>query len=128
MFKPSMRCCSALTKRTKRVQVQILKDFPRFQLYTGEVAQVKPSIMRNFLHNSNGARYILKETDIDQTLLALSKKKSVLPSTKPRKTKHSNAAPKSVETKSDAQKKEAPSTALNDSLTIENVKIPGLEL
>nr|5MRC_G Chain G, bL9m [Saccharomyces cerevisiae]5MRE_G Chain G, bL9m [Saccharomyces cerevisiae]5MRF_G Chain G, bL9m [Saccharomyces cerevisiae] len=61
---------SALTKRTHRVKVQVLKDFPRFQLYKGQVANVKPSLMRNYLHNFNGAKYILSEEhDINTELL-----------------------------------------------------------
>lgn len=63
-------CLSALTKRTHRVKVQVLKDFPRFQLYKGQVANVKPSLMRNYLHNFNGAKYILSEEhDINTELL-----------------------------------------------------------
>lgn len=68
MFKPTQVCLSALTKRTKKVKVQLLRDFPRFQLYKGQVAQVKPSLMRNYLHNFNGAKYILQDADVNTQL------------------------------------------------------------
>ena len=70
MFKPTRPCLSALSKRTKRVKVQILKDFPTLQYLRGQVVEVKPSLMRNYLHNYNGAKYILKDADIDTVLLS----------------------------------------------------------
>ncbi|CCF58675.1 hypothetical protein KAFR_0F00780 [Kazachstania africana CBS 2517] len=69
MFRPTRLCLSATSKRIKRVKVQLLKDFPQFQLSKGQVTDVKPSLMRNYLHNFNGARYILKDTDVDTVLL-----------------------------------------------------------
>lgn len=72
MFKPTNVCLSVLSKRTKRVNVQLMRDFPAFQLFKGQVTKVKPSLMTNYLHRWNGARYILKETDIDQELLQFS--------------------------------------------------------
>lgn len=69
MFKPTRPCLSALSKRTKRVKVQILKDFPTLQYLRGQVVEVKPSLMRNYLHNYNGAKYILKDADVDTVLL-----------------------------------------------------------
>ncbi|BAO39784.1 54S ribosomal protein L50 [Kluyveromyces marxianus] len=134
MFIPTSACLSALTKRTKRVQVQLLKDFPKFQLRAGEVVNVKPSLMRNFLHNENGARYILKESDIDQTLLSRSKKSSESSSqnvTKKAVPKEKNTKPvvaKQPQQNGESKAPEAPSSALNQSITIEKVKIPGLEL
>ncbi|CCH61937.1 hypothetical protein TBLA_0F04040 [Henningerozyma blattae CBS 6284] len=72
MFKPTHINYSVLSKRTKRVTVQLLRDFPNFQFYEGQVIKVKPSVMINYLHRGNGARYILKDSDIDTSLLKYS--------------------------------------------------------
>lgn len=69
MFKPTRINYSALSKRTKRVQVQLLRDFPRFNLLKGQVAHVKPSLMTNYLYPFNGAKYIMKPSDIRPGLL-----------------------------------------------------------
>ncbi|CAH01454.1 mitochondrial 54S ribosomal protein bL9m MRPL50 [Kluyveromyces lactis] len=134
MFRPTSSCLSALTKRTKRVQVQLLKDFPQFQFHTGEVVNVKPSLMRNFLHNYNGARYILKETDIDQALLTSAKRSrasaaALLKTTEStvKKTEQNVKKAKQV-SKEENKTPETPKSALNEEITIENVKIPGLDL
>ncbi|AET37850.1 mitochondrial 54S ribosomal protein bL9m MRPL50 Ecym_2097 [Eremothecium cymbalariae DBVPG len=131
MFKPSLRVCSALTKRNNRVKVQLLKDFPRFQLYKGEVANVKPSLMRNFLHNNNGARYILKDDDINQELLLASKSVD-------RQSSQVVLQPK-METAKVSPKEEKPEISvqheqskrkygITPGLTVEDVKIPGLRI
>lgn len=126
MFRPTVRCYSALSKRTKRVQIQLLKDFPRFQLHAGEVTQVKPSLMRNFLHNNNGARYILQDSDIDQTLLAKSKISSQPVSSNIIKKREPKIQKSKKETK--AEKPKESQSALNTEVTVDSVKIPGLEL
>ena len=136
MFRPSVVCLSALSKRTKRVRVQLLKDFPAFQVFKGQVADVKPSLMRNYFHNYNGARYILNESDIDITLLDMNNEREaklkeamaakidsvVNKSTSPVKKFNEEVIKKIVETK------EVPKGILDNGITIDKVNIPGLEL
>ncbi|CDO93127.1 unnamed protein product [Kluyveromyces dobzhanskii CBS 2104] len=128
MFRPTSVRLSALTKRTKRVQVQLLKDFPKFQFHAGEVVNVKPSLMRNFLHNYNGARYILKDSDIDQLLLASAKKSRTVAAAAKRTEPKVKASVKKVSKEAEKKEVELPKSALNTEITIETVKIPGLDL
>lgn len=132
MFKGSLTLYSALSKRTHRVKVQLLKDFPKFQLYKGEVALVKPSLMRNFLHNGNGARYILQDSDVNKELLNLTKKqpakKADAKNVKSKKSKLVTINKAPVPTKEQSKTSKNEKTGLSPNLTIENVKIPGLEL
>lgn len=144
MFKPTSKVCSALTKRTNKVKVQILKDFPKFQFYTGEVVDVKPSLMINYLHNNNGARYILNQKDLDQELLqkyvvnARKTLKKIVKRSSPTKDhQEANKSKKIVENKKtmkantkDGIKKETRNTsvsAINAKVNIRNIKIPGLK-
>ncbi|CAI4731310.1 BDC_1c_G0047160.mRNA.1.CDS.1 [Saccharomyces cerevisiae] len=132
-------CLSALTKRTHRVKVQVLKDFPRFQLYKGQVANVKPSLMRNYLHNFNGAKYILSEEhDINtelfkqyQTLEAKLEEDHQQLS-----KRHETEVQKNMELrkesvfghKKEEKPKEEKKGLLDSGITIEEVKIPGLDI
>ncbi|QLL31076.1 hypothetical protein HG536_0A08930 [Torulaspora globosa] len=143
MFRATAVRLSALSKRTRRVRVQLLKDFPMFNLYMGQVTKVKPSFMRNYLHNFNGARYVMSESDIDLELLSRSQARDTLAKEKsnvetktvdrveasgkvsPKKTS-GNADDKT--TRESKQKREKPKGILEKNITIEDVKIPGLEL
>lgn len=132
MFKPTYACLSALSKRTKRVKVQLLKDFPIFQLYKGEVTQVKPSFMRNYLHNYNGARYIMQEADIDVALLQgfqerQEELKTVKKESKAVKHQVDNAPPSEKQPKPVILEKK-PKGILEKEITVKDVKIPGLDL
>lgn len=134
MFRPTAMRMSALSKRTKKVKIQVLKDFPMFNLVKGEVTQVKPSFMRNYLHNFNGARYIMQDSDIDQLLLQKSLAKENLVKEKVK------SAPINTITKKDNKKEAAqsvtkpevekskPKGLLERDITIKDVKIPGLDL
>lgn len=146
MFKPTNICLSTLSKRTKRVKVQILKDFPQFLLYKGEVAQVKPSLMRNYLHNYNNARYILKDTDIDLNLLkSFEQRQEELRTskldnaTRVELTETANTNPGKASVPSGAQtnvpkpeqqqqEPEKHRGILEKDITIKDIKIPGLDL
>lgn len=87
--------------------------------------------MRNYLHNSNGARYILSDGDIDTTLLAQS---ADLEAMRNKKLAHSNIKPKkepakvskAIEVKEVEEEK--PSSILERNITVKDVKIPGLDL
>lgn len=132
-------CLSALTKRTHRVKVQVLKDFPRFQLYKGQVANVKPSLMRNYLHNFNGAKYILSEEhDINTELL---KQYQTLEAKleedhQQLSKRHETEVQKNMELrkesvfghKKEEKPKEEKKGLLASGITIEEVKIPGLDI
>ncbi|AHY77109.1 AQG_2a_G0047520.mRNA.1.CDS.1 [Saccharomyces cerevisiae] len=132
-------CLSALTKRTHRVKVQVLKDFPRFQLYKGQVANVKPSLMRNYLHNFNGAKYILSEEhDINTELL---KQYQTLEAKleedhQQLSKRHETEVQKNMELrkesvfghKKEEKPKEEKKGLLDSGITIEEVKIPGLDI
>ncbi|CAI4760607.1 CQS_1a_G0046890.mRNA.1.CDS.1 [Saccharomyces cerevisiae] len=132
-------CLSALTKRTHRVKVQVLKDFPRFQLYKGQVANVKPSLMRNYLHNFNGAKYILSEEhDINTELL---KQYQTLEAKleedhQQLSKRHETEVQKNMELrkesvfghKKEEKLKEEKKGLLDSGITIEEVKIPGLDI
>ncbi|AGO10051.1 AaceriAAR061Wp [[Ashbya] aceris (nom. inval.)] len=143
MFRPTLRACSAFSKRNNKVRVQILQNFERFQLYRGEVVNVSPSLMRNYLHRNNGARYILWDKDIDQALAqeaAATRQK--LQSQKAAAEASQSVAEaavvqKTAETGSDADKptdNEKPAeppakrSGLSSRPTVADVKIPGLEL
>ncbi|AAS50426.1 AAR061Wp [Eremothecium gossypii ATCC 10895] len=143
MFRPTLRACSAYSKRNNKVRVQILQNFERFQLYRGEVVNVSPSLMRNYLHRNNGARYILWEKDIDQGLVqeAAATRQRMLSQRAAAEASEPDAEPvtiqKTAETGSPAAEpteKEAPAEApakrsgLSPRPTVADVKIPGLEL
>lgn len=142
MFKASAVRLSALSKRTKRVRVQLLKDFPMFNLYMGQVTNVKPSFMRNYLHNFNGARYIMAESDIDLELLSRSQAREALmkdiPTKSDAKTISEDAQRDVAQEVADAVKvkpakrtepeQEKPKGVLDKKITIKDVKIPGLDL
>ncbi|AJT02526.1 ANL_collapsed_G0047620.mRNA.1.CDS.1 [Saccharomyces cerevisiae] len=132
-------CLSALTKRTHRVKVQVLKDFPRFQLYKGQVANVKPSLMRNYLHNFNGAKYILSEEhDINTELLKqYQTREAKLEEDRQQLSKrHETEVQKNMELrkesvfghKKEEKPKEEKKGLLDSGITIEEVKIPGLDI
>ncbi|CAD6643058.1 HN1_G0012630.mRNA.1.CDS.1 [Saccharomyces cerevisiae] len=132
-------CLSALTKRTHRVKVQVLKDFPRFQLYKGQVANVKPSLMRNYLHNFNGAKYILSEEhDINTELLKqYQTREAKLEEDRQQLSKrHETEVQKNMELrkesvfghKKEEKPKEEKKGLLDSGITIEEIKIPGLDI
>ncbi|SCU89134.1 LADA_0E13850g1_1 [Lachancea dasiensis] len=128
----SLRSYSALSKRTNKVKVQLLKDFPKFQLYEGQVATVSPSLMRNYLHRGNGARYILKDADIDTQLqaksveLASSRIMSVSLESKvqPNVLKEENVTVEVA--KSEPKTKVEDVKIFKSGVTVKDVKIPGL--
>ncbi|CCD27352.1 mitochondrial 54S ribosomal protein bL9m MRPL50 NDAI_0K01610 [Naumovozyma dairenensis CBS 421] len=151
MFKPSRICLSSFSKRTKRVQVQLLKDFPMFHLFKGQVTKVKPSFMRNFLHHGNGAKYILDDKkDIDPLLLASYQERQAeielmnakaAASASPAITMSTNSVSPLTRTdletlkqlmlekkEKDDEKHEKKEKGINPDITLENVKIPGLDL
>ncbi|SJM86964.1 related to 54S ribosomal protein L50, mitochondrial [Zygosaccharomyces bailii] len=132
MFKPTYSCLSALSKRTKRVKVQLLKDFPIFQLYKGEVTQVKPSFMRNYLHNYNGARYIMQEADIDVALLQGFQARQEELKTVKKEAKavklQVDEAPLSEKQPKPVMAEKKPKGILEKEITVKDVKIPGLDL
>lgn len=136
MFKSTAVLYSALSKRTKRVQVQLLKDFPRFHLYKGEVAKVKPSLMLNYLHYGNGARYILEESQVDQALLEYSKqqaeiRKAALAQEKKLQAEQAmDIEEETFELQKDIPKEdiEQKKGFLDSEITIKDVNIPGLRL
>lgn len=140
MFRPTSVCLSALSKRTKRVKVQVLKDFPIFQLYKGEVAQVKPSFMRNYLHNYNGARYILQESDVDVGLLkGFQARQAELKASKMQSEAAKAQTAKAQTITSQTAKSEIPPETkksepkrlkgiLEKDVTVKDVKIPGLDI
>ena len=136
MFKPTRINYSALSKRTKRVQVQLLRDFPRFNLFKGQVIHVKPSLMMNYLHPYNGAKYIMKPSDIRPGLLrqyeirkSEMKKQAELDS-----IKASSNIDTSYNTKSNIADKEGELTQRNKvsflgtDITTKDIKIPGLNI
>ncbi|CUS23356.1 LAQU0S09e02916g1_1 [Lachancea quebecensis] len=142
MFKaPALRAYSALSKRTNKVKVQLLKDFPQFQLYKGQVAQVSPSLMRNYLHLSNGARYILGDEEIDQGLHAESitaaaaraasvqkaVKKQIEKAAEKIKGSDVKESEKTKEGEKSVAEKETPKV-FNSGVTVSDVKIPGLDI
>ena len=115
-----------------------MKDFPRFHLYKGEVARVKPSLMVNYLHYGNGARYVLSEDQVDQGLLEYSKKQAEL-----RKASQPSASKVVSETtastaattegiRADVKEEEPPAEKkkgfLDSDITVNDVKIPGLRI
>ena len=118
MFTGTRVCLSALTKRTKRTKVQILRDFPTFQLFKGEVIEVKPSLMRNYLYNDNGARYILSDDQIDANLY------DDFVKLKAEREMKKKAVHKPVKTK---EKKKEIIGILDNDITIDDVFIPGLK-
>lgn len=139
MFRATSVRLSALSKRTKRVRVQLLKDFPMFNLYMGQVTKVKPSFMRNYLHNFNGARYVMSESDIDLELLSRSQARETVVKESETNTARVEAAgkvsPKKTSGNADDStakesepKQEKPKGILEKNITIKDVKIPGLEL
>ncbi|CAR21290.1 mitochondrial 54S ribosomal protein bL9m MRPL50 [Lachancea thermotolerans CBS 6340] len=142
MFKaPALRAYSALSKRSKKVKVQLLKDFPQFQLYKGQVTQVSPSLMRNYLHLSNGARYILHEEEIDEGLRAESiaaaaaratsvqkaVKRQIEAAAEKIKGNDAKESEKTKESEKPDAEKQAP-RVFNSGVTINDVKIPGLDI
>lgn len=128
MFKNTAVLYSALSKRTKRVQVQLLKDFPRFHLYKGEVARVKPSLMLNYLHYGNGARYILEESQIDQGLLDYSKKQAEVRKEAAAREKDMKEQAQVVEETPFELEKEEKKGFLDSEITVKDVNIPGLRI
>ena len=139
MFRSTQVCLSALTKRTHRVKIQVLKDFPRFQLFKGQVTKAKPSLMRNYLHNFNGAKYILdEERDVDMELLRsyqarelkLAEDRQLLSKYQEMEAqKRIKSQKQSVfgDEKQDNPKEEKKGL-LDSEITIEEVKIPGLDM
>lgn len=133
MFKPTSICYSALTKRTKRVKIQVLRDFPQFNLFKGEVTQVKPSMMRNYLHDFNGAKYILQDSDINTLLFENFTKEEQIREKEILANQQAVAAAAASVTKMDTQtkpklSKEAEKQEKKKDVTIKDVYIPGLNL
>lgn len=132
MFKPTRIYYSALSKRTKRVQVQLLRDFPRFNLFKGQVTHVKPSLMMNYLYPFNGAKYIMKPSDIRSGLLKLYevrkselKKQAELDQMKA--TSHTtNKNPNTSNNKESGHTQRDKVSFLGTDLTTKDIKIPGL--
>ena len=121
------------------MKVQVLKDFPRFQLYKGQVANVKPSLMRNYLHNFNGAKYILSdEHDINTELLKQYQAREL----KLEEDRQQLSKRQEMETQrnielqrqsvfgheKEERPKEQKKGLLDSEITIEEVKIPGLDI
>lgn len=132
MFKPTSICYSALTKRTKRVKVQVLRDFPQFNLFRGQVTQVKPSMMRNYLHDFNGAKYILQDSDINSYLFQKFteeeqiREKEMIAN---QQAMAAAAATMKVETQTKPKlSKEVEKQEKKKDITIKDVYIPGLNL
>ncbi|KAL6942575.1 hypothetical protein ACO0QE_003756 [Hanseniaspora vineae] len=139
---------SALTKRTKKVRVQILKDFPKLEYLKGDVVEVKPSLMNNVLHGHNGAKFILQSSDIDQALLEkatslrrvrqemLEKERQAQVQLAEQQLKQQKEVKFFTEAKKDAQKdskkedegKKLENSAIDKNLTLKDIKIPGLDL
>lgn len=137
---------SALTKKYKRVKVQILKDFPRFKLAKGEIAQVKPTVMINYLHRGNGAKYIMDDTkDINIELYEEFKKRRQMLKDEQLKLeqeereqmehqrKETEEAKLRIQAEKDKRKKDIHNAKeqikkWNKKITVEDVKIPGLKL
>ncbi|EJS41902.1 mrpl50p [Saccharomyces arboricola H-6] len=139
MFRSTHVCLSALTKRTHRVKVQVLRDFPRFQLLKGQVTKVKPSLMRNYLHNFNGAKYIINEEhDVNVELLKLYQAREL--KLEEDRQLHSKHQEMETQRRNESQKqsvfgqkkekssKEDKNGLLDSGITIEEVKIPGLDI
>ena len=136
MFKPTRINLSALSKRTKRVKVQLLRDFPRLSLFKGQVTQVKQSLMMNYLYPFNGAKYIMKSEDIrpgllkqyeirqvelkKQAELAAQKNESATTNHRKKDSMDSNTGGEEV------QKKKI--TFLGTDITTKDIKIPGLNV
>lgn len=120
-----------------------------FNLYKGQVTKVKPSFMRNYLHNNNGAKYILDETsDVDPILLkqfqerkftvnetSASNVKKQIPhaakGTHPLTKEELQELGKIIDKKQmsvEAEKAKKENIGLDSDVTLENVKIPGLDL
>ncbi|SCU87908.1 LAMI_0D07976g1_1 [Lachancea mirantina] len=131
------RTYSALSKRTNKTKVQLLRDFPNFQLIRGQVLEVSPSLMRNYLHPGNGARYIMNNGQIDSQLenealakltarqsATRSKKESI--EAKPKEA--GGAAPASVEKTVKMPEKTKQKHIFSSGVTLEDAKIPGLDL
>lgn len=115
------------------------EGFPRFQLYKGQVANVKPSLMRNYLHNFNGAKYILSEEhDINTELLKqYQTREAKLEEDRQQLSKrHETEVQKNMELrkesvfghKKEEKPKEEKKGLLDSGITIEEVKIPGLDI
>lgn len=135
MFKPTSICYSALTKRTKRVKVQILRDFPQFNLFKGQVTQVKPSMMRNYLHDFNGAKYILQDSDINTFLFEnftkeeqIREKEQLANQQAMAATAAAVATAKAETLKKPKLSKEVEKQEKKKDITIKDVYIPGLNL
>ena len=134
MFKPTSICYSALTKRTKRVKIQVLRDFPQFNLFKGEVTQVKPSMMRNYLHDFNGAKYILQDSDINTLLFENFTKEEQIREKEQLANQQAMAAAAAVATakaetlKKPKLSKEVEKQEKKKDITIKDVYIPGLNL
>lgn len=128
-FAPALRASySALSKRTTKVKVQLLKDFPKFQLYKGQVTLVRPSLMRNFLHLGNGARYVLQDQDIDQILLAQSKRRDVRKDASSKRKVERVKKTKSEELPVGQEEQKEDKGVFSSGVTVEDVNIPGLNL
>lgn len=136
MFKPTRVNLSVLSKRTKRVKVQLLRDFPRFHLWKGQVAQVKPSVMTNYLYPFNGAQYILVDSDIRPKLLSQYEERmtsmkvaSEVPQDQEVKSfKGEEAKTAKQEDTDDTETKKKRPTFLGTDITTKDIKIPGLNL
>lgn len=147
-MQPNRILFSALTKKNKRVKVQILKDFPRFNLMQGEVAQVKPTVMINYLHRGDGARYIMDEArDVDvglyeqfkvrrqqvkdEALKLEQERKLQREQQRMREEQEAKLQLKKVELGEQQvvlQRKRRKDTKWNKDITVEDIKIPGLTL
>ncbi|CAI4050659.1 hypothetical protein N7582_004987 [Saccharomyces uvarum] len=139
MFRSTRVLLSALTKRTHRVKVQVLRDFPRFQLFKGQVTKVKPSLMRNYLHNFNGAKYIIdEERDVNMELLKLHQahelkmegERQLLSKQQDMEAQKRNKVQRQAVfgQKAKESPKEEKKGLLDSGITIEEVKIPGLDI
>ncbi|EDO18782.1 hypothetical protein Kpol_1028p57 [Vanderwaltozyma polyspora DSM 70294] len=129
MFRPSSVCLSALSKRTVRVKVQVLRDFPVLKLFRGQVLSVIPSLMRNQLHNENGARYILKDSDIDNNLQDKHfKRMKDMRKLEAKRQRDREAALLAAKKYREEQlaKSRLPKPVLGRRLTLKKVRIPGL--
>lgn len=134
MFKPTSICLSALSKRTNRVKVQILKDLEAFNLRRGQVLDVKPAMMRNYLHNNNGAKYILAESDVNKVLLHQyeknveeSRARSALLTERAELSNKVKGTSKQ-ETEKKIENSGKQKSVLDNEISIKDVFIPGLDL
>lgn len=84
--------------------------------------------MRNFLHLGNGARYVLQDQDIDQILLAQSKRRDVRKDASSKRKVERVKKTKSEELPVGQEEQKEDKGVFSSGVTVEDVNIPGLNL